>query len=182
VLRTAPRTAADGKRQASLKGTFVAQPISDSPVRLVSAKLSDLDVIIPFVREFYSYFKYPYIKEKKRDVLKALIHNRSLGRILLIERNGKYTGYVLLAFSFSLEFNGPIAFIDELFIDPSERQKGVGSQVLKQVEALSFRLGMKAVRLESEAKNSRATALYARSGYNDHGRRLMTKQLALKEA
>jgi ribosomal protein S18 acetylase RimI-like enzyme len=54
--------------------------------------------------------------------------------------------------------------------------------VLKLVETLCFRLGMKAVRLESEANNKRATAFYARSGYTDHGRRLMTKQLASKEA
>jgi ribosomal protein S18 acetylase RimI-like enzyme len=166
----------------SLKGTFVTQPISDSPVRLVSAKLTDLDAIIPFVREFYAHFKYPFVKAQKRDVLKALILNRTLGRILLIEHNGKRIGYVLIAFSFGLEFNGPVAFIDELFIEPSERQKGVGSQVLKQVEALCFRLGMKAVRLESEANNKRATALYARSGYHDHGRRLMTKLLASMEA
>jgi GNAT superfamily N-acetyltransferase len=165
-----------------LKGTFVTQPISDSAVRLVSAKVTDLDTIIPFVREFYTCFKYPFVEEQKRDVLKALNLNRSLGRILLIEHNGKRIGYVLIAFSFGLEFNGPVAFIDELFIEPSERRKGAGSHVLNQVEALCFRLGMKAVRLESETKNKRATALYARSGYHDYGRRLMTKQLASKTA
>lgn len=133
--------------------------------------------MIPFVHEFYQHFKYPYVEKKKREVLKALIANKSLGRALLINHNRKQIGYVLLTFSFSLEFNGSIAFIDELFIEASGRQKGVGSQVLKQIETLCSRLGIKAVRLESEAENKRATALYTRSGYHDHGRRLMTKQL-----
>jgi GNAT superfamily N-acetyltransferase len=149
----------------------------DFPVRLVSAKISDLDAMIPFVHAFYQHFKYPYIEMQKRKVLKALIANRPLGRALLIEYNKRHIGYVLLTFSFSLEFNGSIAFIDELFVKPSERQKGVGSQVLKQVENLCSKLGMRAVRLESEAENKRATALYAKSGYHDRGRHLMTKQL-----
>jgi GNAT superfamily N-acetyltransferase len=154
---------------------------TDFAVRLVQAKTTDLDTIIPFVREFYQHFRYPYAEGQKRKVLMALVANRSLGRALLIEQNGKHIGYVLLAFSFSLEFNGPIAFIDELFIEPSRQQKGVGSEVLKQLETLSYRLGIKAVRLESETKNKRATALYARSGYYDHCRHLMTKRLTSDE-
>jgi diamine N-acetyltransferase len=151
--------------------------ICESPVLLVSAKTTDLDAMIPFVREFYQHFRYPYVEEQKRKVLKSLIADSSLGRALLINQNGKQIGYVLLTFSFSLEFNGPIAFIDELFIEPSGRQQGVGLRVLKQIEALCSGFGIQAVRLESEARNDRATALYARSGYHDHGRHLMTKQL-----
>lgn len=137
----------------------------------------DIDTMIPFVREFYCQFGYPYIEDQKRKVLKTLIAKRSLGRALMIKHNGKHVGYVLVTFSFSLEFNGPIAFVDELFIEPSGRQKGIGTQVLKQIETLCSRLGIKTIRLESEAKNKRATALYIRSGYHDHGRHLMTKQL-----
>ena len=150
---------------------------SDSLVRLVQVKTGNLEIIIPFVREFYEHFGYPYAERQKRKVLKMLIAKKSLGRALLIKHKGKPIGYALLTFSFSLEFNGPIAFIDELFVNPSGRQKGVGSEVLKQIEILSSRIGIKAIRLESEATNKRARTLYARSGYRDYRRHLMTKRL-----
>ncbi len=155
----------------------MVRSIADSEVRLVPAKNTDLDIMIPFVRQFYRQFGYPYDEEQKRRVLKTLIADRSLGRTLLIKHNGKHVGYALVTFSFSLEFNGPIAFIDELFIEPPGRQKGIGSQVLKQIEILCSGLGIKTIRLESEARNKRATALYTRSGYHDRGRHLMTKEL-----
>ena len=148
-----------------------------SQVNLVAAQERDIPTLLPFVQQFYHHFKYPFHEAQKSDILNDLIQHESLGRIMLIKHNDSAIGYVLLVFSFSLEFNGSIAFLDELFIEPSGRQKGVGSQVLAQVESLCVTLGMKAVRLESEAHTERATALYARSGYHDHKRHLMTKLL-----
>jgi GNAT superfamily N-acetyltransferase len=148
-----------------------------SQVHLVAVQQKDIPTLLPFVQQFYHHFQYPYNEAQKIGALRHLMQDESLGRILLIKHNDRPIGYVLLVFSFSLEFNGSIAFIDELFIEPSGRQKGVGSQVLAQVESLCATLGMKAVRLESEAHNERATALYARSGYHDHKRHLMTKLL-----
>lgn len=148
-----------------------------SAVALVPAQLNDISALLPFVREFYRHFDYPYHEAQKSDVLRRLVQDGSLGRIMLIKHHDRAIGYVLLVLSFSLEFNGSIAFIDELFIEPSGRQKGVGSQVLAQVESVCAALGVRAVRLESEAHNDRATALYARLGYHDHKRHLMTKLL-----
>jgi ribosomal protein S18 acetylase RimI-like enzyme len=146
-------------------------------VHLVVARQQDVPTLLPFVRAFYHHFKYPFQETQKSDVLRHLVQDESLGLIILIKQGDSAIGYVLIAFSFSLEFDGAIAFIDELFIEPSGRQKGVGSQVLAQVESMCASLGLKAVRLESEAQNERATALYARSGYHDHKRHLMTKLL-----
>ena len=148
---------------------------------LVPAQPEDIEIVLPLVRQFYHHFDYPFNESQKSEVLSHFLQDGLLGRIMLIKQDNKVIGYTLIAFSFCLEFNGPIAFIDELFIEPSGRQKGIGSKVLAEVEILCAGLGMKAVRLESEAHNKRATALYARSGYHDHMRHLMTKQLQDKE-
>ena len=151
-------------------------------IHLVAAKAKDISLLLPFVRAFYDHFSYPYDEKEKITGLRQIIRNRSVGRLWLIRHKGKNIGYVLLAFSFSLEFNGRIAFIDELFVEPSGRQKGVGATVLKQVENICVRLGIRTVRLEIEASNKRATALYARSGYIEHGRHLMSKEIKRKKA
>jgi diamine N-acetyltransferase len=151
----------------------VVEPV----IQLSVARQKDMQIILPLVQEFYQHFGYPYDESQKRRVLKELLHNPSFGRMLLIAHDGNPIGYVLLTFSFSLEFNGSVAFIDELFLGPADRQKGIGSGVLAQVESLCTNMGMKAVRLESEVENRRATALYARFGYHAHKRHIMTKVL-----
>ena len=152
-------------------------PDSAGNLRLVAVTAGGMKRLMPFVRAFYEHFDYPYEEREKVPVLQEMLRDRSLGRLWLIEHEGRDVGYVLLAFSFSLEFNGRIAFIDELFITPSCRQKGVGAGVLRKVEDACLRLGIHVLRLESEAHNERATALYARVGYVDHGRRLLSKRL-----
>jgi GNAT superfamily N-acetyltransferase len=160
-----------------VKESSVTHSNSGFHILLEPAQQKDISVLLPFVRQFYHHFRYPYHEAQKTDALMHFIQDESLGRILIVRNNENAIGYVLIAFCFSLEFNGVIAFVDELFIEPSSRQKRAGSQVLEQVEKLCDSLSMKAVRLESEADNSRATALYARTGYHDHKRRLMTKLL-----
>ena len=155
---------------------------STGTLRLVAVTAEAMTRLVPFVRAFYEHFNYPYRERQKVSVLRKMLRNESLGRIWLIRHEGRDVGYVLLAFSFSLEFNGRIAFVDELFIEPSHRQKGVGAAVLKKVENICLRSGITAVRLESEAHNPRATALYARLGYVDHGRHLLTRQLKRRQA
>lgn len=152
-----------------------------SQIKLAAVQEQDLPVLLPFIREFYTHFNYSYDETQKCGVIRHLISDASLGRIYLIYLDQKPIGYVLIAFFFSLEFGGPIAFLDELFLEPAGRQKGVGSHVLAEVERLCAGLGMRAVRLESEAHNPRATALYARSGYHDHKRHLMTKVITGKK-
>jgi GNAT superfamily N-acetyltransferase len=146
-------------------------------LRLVAIRPEGVERLIPFVRAFYEQFDYPYDEQEKVSVLRGMLRDGSLGRLWLIRHGGEDAGYVLLAFSFSLEFDGRIAFVDELFIKPSRRQKGVGAAVLEKVENICLRLGIRVLRLESEAHNSRATALYGRLGYVDHGRHLMSKHL-----
>ena len=108
-------------------------------------------------------------------MLSKLIADQSLGRAWLIQQAGVAIGYAIVAFSFSLERNGRIAFIDELFIDDSSRSAGVGASVLSKIESWCASVGVTNVRLEAEASNERASALYVRCGYVDQHRRLLKK-------
>ena len=144
-------------------------------LQLIAVNAIEITRLMPFVRAFYHHFDYPYNEEEKASVLRQILHDESIGRLWLIRHEGKEVGYVLVAFSFSLELGGRIAFIDELFIDSSCRKKGVGAAVLKKAENICLNMGIRAIRLETEPHNQRATDLYARLGYIDHGRHLMTK-------
>jgi GNAT superfamily N-acetyltransferase len=157
----------------------LSQPPSRAQFR--HAEAADLPVLLPLVREFYRHFGYPYDEPHKREALERLLQNPSLGRVWLLaagDRARPPIGYLVLVFSFSLESNGTTASIDEFFIEPASRQRGVGTAVLRRVEDACRELGVTAVHLEAEDGNAQATALYLREGFVDHGRRLLKKRLS----
>lgn len=137
----------------------------------------DVELILPLVEAFYEHFQYTFVREEKRAQLAEFVGTPALGRVLAIRCSGSLVGYALIAFSYGLEFGGRVAFIDELWVMPSARCDGVGGKALAQIEGVCLACGMRALRLEVDSGNERVVALYARTGYTDHHRRLLTKKL-----
>ena len=148
------------------------------PLALLETQISDIDQLLQLIHDFYQHFDYPYIEAEKRQTLESLLQNPTFGRIYFIQAEQNIVGYVYLSFYFSLEFGGRTAFIDELFVLPSHRGLGIGSWVIEQVEQQCRAWQFRALHLESERKNTGATALYLKLGFLDYDRRLLTKPLA----
>ena len=142
------------------------------------AALSDLDALLPLVRAFYAQFGYPFSEERKRPALARLLSDPSLGRVLVTEAGGAVAGYAVLAYSFSLEYDGRTAFVDELIVAGPARGLGLGTLVLRRAAELCREAGANALHLETEEENEGAARLYARLGFRPYGRRLMTLLLA----
>ena len=83
-----------------------------------------------------------------------------------------------MTLGYSLEFHGRDAFIDELYVVPEYRGRGIGSNVMRIVEDACRELGVRAVHLEVERDNPAARALYLRFGFKEHDRLLMTRWIA----
>ncbi len=148
-------------------------------IRLSPVQPEQLDQLMPLVAAFYAHFGYSYDNDCKRSLLETFLKDDNIGRLWFIVDGETPVGYLLMAFSFSLEMEGRIAFVDELFIAPQGRSRGAGAWALAEAEAACRKLGVRTLRLEAEADNLRATALYLRQGYGDLGRRLLSKSLDL---
>ena len=117
-------------------------------------------------------------EEAIRTALEELVGNPLLGRAWLIYSENAPIGYVVLAFSFSLESHGRDGIIDEIYIAPAYRGRGIGTQVMKSVETEARQLGLKKLYLEVERNNHRAKLLYQKLGFEDFARHLLNKRLA----
>ena len=102
--------------------------------------------------------------------------NEMLGRLYLVKSREENIGYIVLSFGFSFEYNGRDAFIDELYIKPPFRSKGIGKLAMDFVESESKKLNINAVHLEVEPHNGKAKQLYRDRGYKPNGRTLLTKR------
>lgn len=92
---------------------------------------------------------------------------------------GSPIGYIAVCYSYSIEFGGRDAFIDEFYIEAAERGKGIGGRVLKEIAALMRARGIVAVHLEVDGQNERARAAYARAGFSSRDKyHVMSLELA----
>ncbi|MEG1743112.1 MAG: GNAT family N-acetyltransferase [Clostridia bacterium] len=86
----------------------------------------------------------------------------------IFEIDGKTAGYALTAKTFSQEAGGIVVWIDEIFILPEFRSKGLGSEFLNFITKKS---GANAARyrLEVEDENTGAIKLYERFKFRPLG-------------
>lgn len=67
--------------------------------------------------------------------------------------------------------------VDELYLEPESRSRGLGREALAIAEDYCRERGVRTLLLEVEPHREQAFELYRRSGFEDHGRRLMTKRI-----
>ena len=111
------------------------------------------------------------------EVLRKLLASPDLGHVWVFFEEKTPVGYMALTYGYSFEYHGREAFIDELYIEPQYRRKGIGRRAMQFVEQHARELGVNAIHLEVDQGNDPAAAFYRRSGYDDHSRFLMTKRL-----
>jgi ribosomal protein S18 acetylase RimI-like enzyme len=112
----------------------------------------------------------------RRAGLGPLLEGSPLGAAYLIGPRVGPVGYIVLSFGWSLEFAGMDGFVDEFWIRPGVRGRGMGSEVLAALVPALEAAGLKALHLEAGAANARVQRLYARHGFvRRDGYHLMTR-------
>ena len=110
------------------------------------------------------------IPEEPHDALRAaavarLLGSPALGRAWLVQVGAATAGYCVVCRGFSLEFGGYDAFLDELFLLPAWRGRGIGRQVLAALPAACRDLELSALHLEVARDNQVARRLYGAAGF-----------------
>ena len=74
-------------------------------------------------------------------------------------------GIAVLAYTWTLEHGGLVAWLDELYVVPAARGRGVGRALLDTACSEASRRGCLAVELEVDRAHGRAEGLYERAGF-----------------
>lgn len=106
-----------------------------------------------------------------------MLQDPSLGRILLAIEGDHAIGLAVLAFTWTLEHGGLVAWLDELYVVPARREGGVGRHLLQEALRTAREAGCAAVELEVESDHARAENLYAREGFERLPRRRWVRSL-----
>ena len=132
---------------------------------LTAAGPEHLSRLLPMVAAYHEYEGIVSTDSRRRAALEPLLRGTPLGQVWLIGPKMAPVGYVAVGLGWSIEFAGPDAFVDELYIREAVRGRGMGSQAL---DALAIELsgrGVVALHLEVAHGNARAQAFCARRGF-----------------
>lgn len=138
------------------------------------ASKEDMPRLVALMKEFYAESAMAFDPTAAAGAFETLLSDDRLGKVWLIQAGGDDVGYAVLTFSYSMEFSGQNAFLDDLFIRSAFRGAGLGTAALAEVRAFCLERGVRAVRLETSRDNSAAQALYRRAGFVTTDRQLLT--------
>ena len=144
-------------------------------IQFRQARKADMDIVLEMMSDFSAIDQYPFDMALRKENLSTFIGNHELGRLWIICHQNEIVGYMVLAYSFSFEFKGRDAFIDELYLKENYRSKGTGGKALDFILLQAHELGVKAIHLEVEIHNEKGNKLYFKKGFKNHNRILMTK-------
>lgn len=141
------------------------------------ARPEDIDRLLPLVEQFYAHFGFAWDPVKKRRLLAEFLQRPEAGRLWVAQVEGRIVGYALVPFYFALEFDGPVALLDEFFMLPEMRGRGAGAKLLSEVMAALPGEGIQRLRLEVDEKHPAAAKLYERLGFIKDGRETWSRPI-----
>ena len=148
------------------------------PLSITQATTSDLELLFLLMRymQLDDPWEEPFHEPTLRANLAELLQNPVYGVAYIAWEDSAPIAYLIICFDYSLEYRGKGAWIDELFVAPTHRGKGIGTQLLDLAERASREHLAKVLHLEVNHGNP-AIELYRRRGFSDHHRYLMSKPL-----
>ena len=142
------------------------------------ATLTDVDALVRLMREFYAEANFTLSEDIAARTFETLLDDSRLGQVWVIEEDGHPAGFVVLTVSFSMEFGGLRGFVDDFYVSPHYRNRGLGHAALEEVKRACVRRGVRALFVETGPENQAALSAYQSVGFTDSGRCLLLLALA----
>jgi ribosomal protein S18 acetylase RimI-like enzyme len=100
------------------------------------------------------------------ETVRHFLRHPEAGRIVLVREAGIVIGYAILIPFWSNEYGGTVLFVDELYVVPGRRGRGIARELLQsQVRERPWRT--RAMLLEVSPANHRARKLYESIGFTE---------------
>jgi ribosomal protein S18 acetylase RimI-like enzyme len=134
-------------------------------------------LLVEMMAEFYAESGYAFEGSRAHAAFAHLLSDESLGRVWLLRAASEAAGYIVLTLGYSMEYGGRDAFVDDLYVRPAYRGRGLGSLALNTLRDACMEAGVRAIHLEVSHGNEPALVLYHRAGFESNDRRLLTLRL-----
>src|SRR5579863_7485654 len=107
-------------------------------LRIRAATAADVSLILGFIRELAEYEKLSHeVVATEADIHASLFGPKPVAECVLAELHGQPVGFALFFHNFSTFLGRPGIYLEDLFVRPYARCKGVGKALLRELAKLT---------------------------------------------
>ena len=141
----------------------------------------DREIFLSLSREFYTSdaVLHPIPEDYHAAAFEEMMRSDVYADGFLIYDKDELAGYAMTAKTYSHEAGGLCVWIEELYLTPAHRGKGLGHEFFAFAEDF-YGKDLRRMRLETEPDNEKAEKLYRNLGFDELGYRPFVKEFAKK--
>jgi GNAT superfamily N-acetyltransferase len=147
------------------------------PFSIVSAAVKDCGECARLLVEQLGEHGVDASAEQLSGILEKVVTDETRGFLLLARGDHGIVGVAYVAMILSAEHCGLVGWLEELYVTPRCRDRGIGTALVSAVLARARKKDMVAIDLEIDAGHSRAASLYRRLGFRPLNRSRWVNEL-----
>ena len=125
----------------------------------------DLAELLPLLRGYCSFYRVAPTDEALLALARALIADPGQGlQLIAREQGGTAIGFATIYWSWSTSAAARIGIMNDLYVDPAWRSRGIGERLISACAAECRRIGAVALEWQTAPDNLRAQSVYDRIG------------------
>jgi ribosomal protein S18 acetylase RimI-like enzyme len=159
-----------------VEATLTAEQPEEDGIRIAAAGPREAGRVVAAVRCFHAEGGHE-VGPAQAAAIRDLCSDASLGRAWLLTDGRRDVGYALGYWRHSIDHGGRVAVLDDLWIDPAFRGRGLGTHLLRAALADVAGVGARAVAVEADPADAPAMAFYRRLGLAPQGTAILAAAL-----
>jgi ribosomal protein S18 acetylase RimI-like enzyme len=141
------------------------------------ARADDLAAVLALMRRQFEEHDIEAAPDALERAIAAVLGSHDRGFFVLARAEGEPVGAAYVSFTWALEHCGKSSWLEELYVLPECRGRGLGRELLGAALEEARMRGCAATDLEVEAEHERAENLYRREGFRPLSRSRWVKRL-----
>ncbi len=133
-------------------------------MKIIQATQENLDQLVPLFDGYRVFYKKASNPEAARKFLSERFKKNDSVIFLALDENEKGVGFTQLYPSFSSVAMQRTYILNDLFVSPEVRGKGVGEAIMNEAKVFAVKVGSRGLTLETDFDNP-AQKLYERLGW-----------------
>jgi len=130
------------------------------------ATANDIDTLVALLGLLFAQeTEFSPNRELQRAGLCQILENPQSGQILVLRQNDRILGMVNLLYTVSTALGGRVALLEDMVIEPAQRNRGAGTRLLGDAIEHARRSGCLRITLLTDDDNIDAQRFYRRQGF-----------------
>ena len=132
------------------------------------ARAADAEQLLPLIEAYWRHDGIAgFVAARLRRQLDEFLSSPAYGAGWMATLAGAPIGYLLCTLVYSFEHGGLMAEIDELFVDPGHRRRGIGQGLVSTARGQLSTLGCRALQMQVADDNGDSQRFYAQLGFRE---------------